>query len=1097
MSLIRCMQLRLRVGAGALAMLTGAVVAQGQANVAPKLSLTANGSIIAQAYQGSPLLLSATAYHPTRFSTKTILTPLVINAQNGSWANTVQLALIDGTGTPQNWPIQLIAPPAGSLTLDQTTVGKLTWVVAPSATSAIAPGTYTAIATLDTTASAGNTGWNGITISYTVSIQISPLPSPLTADQQEEQATLLATYDHLLGNNTQAIADLDSFLTQNPNAIGALSLKGNFLEQMGQTADGLGAYDTAVAAFYAADPNPSEAPEVLLIPQGRLRSALLSQTGQRGTPQAAIRVVNQGVQSAGVYFLDLQVTNVGNDAAEDITLNTLAFQTQSGAGQIVFNNVISPRLPISAGFLAVNGSATLRIFVSGQGTVSDFSLTETGTTVDIFGTPSPFSETQTISGNFTGGGGGGTPTPLTITAINETQPYGGATPNLNNVTYSGFVNGDGPGSLSGLLGCTTTATQSSPAGSYPILCSGLSSANYTITFVPGTLSITPVSLTVSASDASRQYGHANPAFTASYSGFVNGDGPSALTGTLSCSTTATASSPVSGGPYLIVCSGLNSNNYTIGYLPGTLTISPAPLTITADNQSRPYGQPNPALTASFSGFANGDTPASLTGALNCTTTATAASPAGSYSISCSGLSSTNYTISNVPGQLTVTGTSLTITGSNASRPYGQANPAFTASFTGFVNGDDASVLTGVLNCTTTATTGSPAGNYPINCSGLSSTTYTIAYIPGQLTITPAPLGITANNASRRYGQANPAFTAGFTGFVNGETISALTGALSCASAATISSPVAGSPFAINCSGLSSTNYTISYIPGQLTVTPAPLSITANNASRQYGQANPAFTAGFTGFVNGETISALTGALSCASAATTSSPVAGSPFAINCSGLSSTNYTISYIPGQLTVTPAPLSITANNASRQFGQPNPVFTVSFTGFVNGEAVSVLTGTLNCTTTATLSSPVGNYPINCSGLSSTNYSITYNSGQLTVTSPACAAGVGNSVSVTRSGFSYNVLTKRYAQTVTLKNLGGTAITGPVYLVLDSLANATLYSGSGSTTCSTPLGSPYISIAGALNAGASANVVLQFTDPANAAINYTTRILSGAGQP
>ena len=75
---------------------------------------------------------------------------------------------------------------------------------------------------------------------------------------------------------------------------------------------------------------------------------------------------------------------------------------------------------------------------------------------------------------------------------------------------------------------------------------------------------------------------------------------------------------------------------------------------------------------------------------------------------------------------------------------------------------------------------------------------------------------------------------------------------------------------------------------------------------------------------------------------------------------------------------------------------------------------------------------------------------------------------------------------------------IAAPIYLVLDTLgANAVLSNGSGSTNCAAPLGSPDVSIAGALNAGASMNVVLQFTDPTNAAINYTTRVLSGAGQP
>jgi hypothetical protein len=200
----------------------------------------------------------------------------------------------------------------------------------------------------------------------------------------------------------------------------------------------------------------------------------------------------------------------------------------------------------------------------------------------------------------------------------------------------------------------------------------------------------------------------------------------------------------------------------------------------------------------------------------------------------------------------------------------------------------------------------------------------------------------------------------------------------------------------------------------------------------------------------------------------------------------------------TVVPAPLTLMANNTSRQYGQSNPPFTVSYSGFVNGDTASALTGTLSCSTTATASSPAGTYPISCSGLSSTNYTITYVPGQLTITPPPCASSVTASVAVTRSGFSYSPLAKRYAQTLTLTNTAGSTITGPIYVILDNLtSSAALYNTGGSTACAAPTGSPYVSIAGPIGAGASTNVVLQFTDPTNAAISYATRFLAGTGQP
>jgi hypothetical protein len=84
------------------------------------------------------------------------------------------------------------------------------------------------------------------------------------------------------------------------------------------------------------------------------------------------------------------------------------------------------------------------------------------------------------------------------------------------------------------------------------------------------------------------------------------------------------------------------------------TVNPAPLTISADNESMVYGSPFPTLTASYSGFVNGNTAASLTTPATLTTTATAGSPVGSYPIQPSGAVDANYTITYVAGTFTIT-----------------------------------------------------------------------------------------------------------------------------------------------------------------------------------------------------------------------------------------------------------------------------------------------------------------------------------------------------------------------------------------------------------------------------------------------------------
>ena len=88
---------------------------------------------------------------------------------------------------------------------------------------------------------------------------------------------------------------------------------------------------------------------------------------------------------------------------------------------------------------------------------------------------------------------------------------------------------------------------------------------------------------------------------------------------------------------------------------------------------------------------------------------------------------------------------------------------------------------------------------------------------------------------------------------------------------------------------------------------------------------------------------------------------------------------------LAVSPAPLSITASNQSREYGRTNPVLTVSYAGLVNGETAAVLTTPAVAATGADANSLPGNFAITVSGASAANYVITHFNGALTVTAEA----------------------------------------------------------------------------------------------------------------
>jgi hypothetical protein len=177
------------------------------------------------------------------------------------------------------------------------------------------------------------------------------------------------------------------------------------------------------------------------------------------------------------------------------------------------------------------------------------------------------------------------------------------------VSYSGFVNGDTSASLAVPPTLSTTATPASHVGTYRIRVSEAADPDYAVTFVDGTLAVTPAALTITADDQAKVYGAAVPTLTVRYEGFVNGDTSAVVSG-LAVSTTVTAASHV--GDYPVTAAGAVAADYTIAYVAGTLHVTPAPLTITADNKSTVYGAAPPPLTASYAGLVNGDTPASLT-----------------------------------------------------------------------------------------------------------------------------------------------------------------------------------------------------------------------------------------------------------------------------------------------------------------------------------------------------------------------------------------------------------------------------------------------------------------------------------------------------
>jgi len=241
-------------------------------------------------------------------------------------------------------------------------------------------------------------------------------------------------------------------------------------------------------------------------------------------------------------------------------------------------------------------------------------------------------------------------------------------------------------------------------------------------------------------------------------------------------------------------------------------------------------------------------------------------------------------------------TSLTITANSASQTY---NGSAYSGGNGVTYSIANPALSGSLVYGGTSQGAVNAGSYTIDPSGYFSSQqgYDISYTSASLTITPAllSLSVTADNATRVYGDANPTFTGTISagGLASGDTLSSI--GLTFTTLATSLSNVGS--YAITPT-ITNSNYTFTGIDGQLTITPHALNIAAIAASKTYGDSDPTLTYNATGFVNGESSSVLTGAL----ARTAGETVSGGPYAINQGSLANSNYSISYTGATLTINP---------------------------------------------------------------------------------------------------------------------------------------------------------------------------------------------------
>jgi hypothetical protein len=342
-----------------------------------------------------------------------------------------------------------------------------------------------------------------------------------------------------------------------------------------------------------------------------------------------------------------------------------------------------------------------------------------------------------------------TPT-LNITPINGSFVYGETGSNTYDV--SGLIDGDLRASA--LLGTplqtgtsfAASASGNRPVGTYGVSLTGQgtlqSPLGYAINLATGsgTLTVTPRPVNVSALTGQKVYGESDPALLYTSEAATTGRG--LLTGdAFTGAPTRSAGETVSGGPYVVSKGTLANSNYLITFTDGALTVTPRPVSVTADQKSKVYGDADPSLTfvaeaaGSGRGLLSSDT---LSGSLSRSAGETVSG--GPYAITQGTLGNPNYAVNYTDGALSVIRAPLTVSADDKNRRFGEANPAltFTANAAQLKLGDTASVVRNVVFSAPTTLSLLP-GDYPIKVSEAQADNYTLTFIDGILTVKPVPM----------------------------------------------------------------------------------------------------------------------------------------------------------------------------------------------------------------------------------------------------------------------------------------------------------------------------------------------------------------------
>jgi len=425
---------------------------------------------------------------------------------------------------------------------------------------------------------------------------------------------------------------------------------------------------------------------------------------------------------------------------------------------------------------------------------------------------------------------------------------------------------------------------------------------------------------------------------------------------------------------------MDTDGFNLDYI--NVVALPNP-TITFGNITKTYG--DASFTVQATSNSNGAITYSITSGSQYATVTSGGQVtikgAGTVTIKASQAAAAGYNSGTASATLTINKASLAITADDKSKVYNTSNPTLTMSYNGFVNGDNSTALSVQPTISTTAVTGSNVGTYSINLTGGSAANYNLTLVNGTLTVTQATPTLTYTGAT----SGNPGSFIALTSTSNSS--GAITYSVS---NGTGTASVSGSNLNLTQAGTvtltvnvaATQNYTAASITQTITINAlANPTITFGNITKTYGDAS--FTVQATSNSNGAITYSITSGSQYATV-TSGGQVTikgAGTVTIKASQAAAGNFNSGSATATLTIKKAALIITADNKTKVYNTPNPTLTLNYSGFVNGETSSAIVAP-SISTTATLSSDVGSYPIELLGGSASNYNLIVVNGTLTIT-------------------------------------------------------------------------------------------------------------------